>query len=312
MQLELINTDLSVNDVSLTANLTPILYKNVPCISTEALAKVYGAEEGQIRKNFASNRNRFTEGKHFYLLQGEELDALRNSQAKNLGSQNLQATFSNFQISPKTRRLTLWTERGAARHAKMLNSDKAWDVFEMLEETFFNQPAAPAPAPAPAEPVTFSTTAERLPLRNIVAVWASQSGQSFADCWRQLKAAFKLSSIKDMPSSWVVDAIDWVQAKIDNAAAASALPAASSAQALPPATDLPALPADTPKKAQYIECALREALSKLEYAYQLQNFYGTPDKACKGNEEHLKFLHISCMSNINAAAAITRALIALR
>ena len=73
-----------------------------------------------------------------------------------------------------------------------------------------------------------------------------------------------------------------------------------------------ALPADTPKKAQYIECALREALSKLEYAYQLQNFYGTPDKACKGNEEHLKFLHVSCMSNINAAAAITRALIALR
>jgi hypothetical protein len=196
----------------------------------------------------------------------------------------------------------------------MLNSDKAWDVFEMLEETFFNQPAAPAPAPspAPAEPVTFSTTAERLPLRNIVAVWAGQSGQSFADCWRQLKAAFKLSSIKDLPSSWVVDAIDWVQEKIDNASAASALPAASSAQALPPATDLPALPADTPKKAQYIECALREALSKLEYAYQLQNFYGTPDKACKGNDEHLKFLHISCMSNINAAAAITRALIALR
>lgn len=304
MQLELIKTDLSVNDVSLTANLTPILYKNVPCISTEALAKVYHAEEGQIRKNFASNRNRFMEGKHYFLIEGEELSNLKNK-----------VTESNLvQIGKNARHLTLWTERGAARHAKMLNSDKAWDVFEMLEETFFNQPAqaAPAPAPADAEPVTFSTTAERLPLRNIVNVWAGQSGQSFSDCWRQLKAAFKLSSIKDLPSSWVVDAIDWVQAKIDNASAASALPAASSAQALPPATDLPALPADTPKKAQYIECALREALSKLEYAYQLQNFYGTPDKACKGNDEHFKFLHISCMSNINAAAAITRALIALR
>lgn len=298
MQLELINTDLSVNDVSLTANITPILYKNVPCISTEALAKVYRAEEGQIRKNFASNRNRFMEGKHYFLIEGEELSNLKNK-----------VTESNLvQIGKNARHLTLWTERGAARHAKMLNSDKAWDVFELLEETFFNQPAAPEPA----EPVTFSTTAERLPLRNIVAVWAGQSGQSFADCWRQLKAAFKLTNIKDLPSSWVVDAIDWVQAKIDNASAASALPAASSAQALPPATDLPALPADTPKKAQYIECALRDALSKLEYAYQLQNFYGTPDKACKGNEEHLKFLHISCMSNINAAAAITRALIALR
>lgn len=306
MQLELLSSEqehATAQGVPFVHNLTPILFKNMPCISTEMLAKAYSVEPKQIRNNFSNNKKRFTEGKHFFLLEGEELDALRKLQAKNLGLQNLP-------ISPMVRHFTLWTERGAARHAKMLNSDKAWDVFELLEETFFNQPAAPDPAPA--EPVAFSTTAERLPLRNIVAVWASQSGQSFADCWRQLKAAFKLSSIKDLPSSWVADAIDWVQAKIDNAAAASALPAASSAQALPPATDLPALPADTPKKAQYIECALREALSKLEYAYQLQNFYGTPDKACKGNEEHLKFLHISCMSNINAAAAITRALIALR
>lgn len=303
MQLELLSNEqeqATTKGVPFVHNLTPILFKNMPCISTEMLAQAYEVKPIQIQQNYANNKERFTEGKHFYFVDGEALKSLRDLQLE------------NFYLHPKARHITLWTERGAARHAKMLNSDKAWDVFEMLEETFFNQPAAPAPAPAPAEPVTFSTTAERLPLRNIVNVWAGQSGQSFADCWRQLKAAFKLSSIKDLPSSWVVDAIDWVQEKIDNASAASALPAASSAQALPPASELPALPADTPKNAQYIECALREALSKLEYAYQLQNFYGTPDKACKGNEEHLKFLHISCMSNINAAAAITRAMIALR
>lgn len=305
MQLELLSNEqeqATTKGVPFVHNLTPILFKNMPCISTEMLAKAYEVKPIQIQQNYANNKERFTEGKHFFFLKGKELAELKN----------WLENFYPLRLDKHTPNFTLWTERGAARHAKMLNSDKAWDVFELLEETFFNQPAAPAPAPAPAEPVTFSTTAERLPLRNIVAVWAGQSGQSFADCWRQLKAAFKLSSIKDLPSSWVVDAIDWVQAKIDNASAASALPAASSAQALPPATDLPALPADTPKKAQYIECALREALSKLEYAYQLQNFYGTPDKACKGNEEHLKFLHVSCMSNINAAAAITRALIALR
>lgn len=300
MQLELLSEEQAPMQPKNNLPGAPIIYLNTACISTGMLAKAYEVNESQIKMNFSNNKERFIEGKHYFILKEQELAELRNLKVKSFYSQ----------ISPKTHRLTLWTERGAARHAKMLNSDKAWDVFELLEETFFNQPAAPAPAPA--EPVAFSTTAERLPLRNIVAVWASQSGQSFADCWRQLKAAFKLSCIKDMPSSWVVDAIDWVQAKIDNAAAASALPAASSAQALPPATDLPALPTDSPKKAQYIECALREALSKLEYAYQLQNFYGTPDKACKGNDEHLKFLHISCMSNINAAAAITRALIALR
>ena len=32
----------------------------------------------------------------------------------------------------------LWTERGAARHAKMLETDKAWDVFEQLEDSYFS------------------------------------------------------------------------------------------------------------------------------------------------------------------------------
>ncbi|ENT3909961.1 P22AR C-terminal domain-containing protein, partial [Escherichia coli] len=34
--------------------------------------------------------------------------------------------------------LILWTERGAARHAKMLETDQAWDVFEKLEDCYFS------------------------------------------------------------------------------------------------------------------------------------------------------------------------------
>ncbi|EOL0007810.1 P22AR C-terminal domain-containing protein, partial [Escherichia coli] len=44
-----------------------------------------------------------------------------------------------LQISPKTRSLILWTERGAARHAKMLETDRAWEVFEKLEDCYFSQ-----------------------------------------------------------------------------------------------------------------------------------------------------------------------------
>jgi hypothetical protein len=36
------------------------------------------------------------------------------------------------------------TERGAARHAKMLDTDQAWEVFERLEDAYF-RPAAPPP-----------------------------------------------------------------------------------------------------------------------------------------------------------------------
>ncbi len=45
---------------------------------------------------------------------------------------------NNFQSLSKNRSLILWTERGAARHAKMLETDKAWEVFEKLEDNYFN------------------------------------------------------------------------------------------------------------------------------------------------------------------------------
>ncbi|NFA44573.1 hypothetical protein EXM65_18965 [Clostridium botulinum] len=31
-------------------------------------------------------------------------------------------------------KLYLWTDRGAARHAKILDTDEAWNVYEELEE----------------------------------------------------------------------------------------------------------------------------------------------------------------------------------
>jgi hypothetical protein len=56
--------------------------------------------------------------------------------------------------------LLLWTERGAARHAKILDTDQAWEVFERLEDAYFRardaappgQQALPAPQPQPADP----------------------------------------------------------------------------------------------------------------------------------------------------------------
>ena len=53
----------------------------------------------------------------------------------------------DLQISPKTRCLYLWTRRGASRHSKMLGTDKAWEMFDALEENYFNpRPKALTPA----------------------------------------------------------------------------------------------------------------------------------------------------------------------
>ncbi|EOS9451938.1 ORF6N domain-containing protein, partial [Escherichia coli] len=103
--------------------LSPITHNQIPVITTELLAQLYDTEILNIQVNFTRNKERFVEGKHFFKAVGEELKNLRLTLSK---SQN--------HISPKTRSLILWTERGAARHAKMLETDQAWDVFEKLED----------------------------------------------------------------------------------------------------------------------------------------------------------------------------------
>ncbi|MNE54326.1 hypothetical protein D3C80_1490980 [compost metagenome] len=53
-----------------------------------------------------------------------------------------------MQISNKARSLTLWTERGAANHAKMLETDQSWDYYNDLTEFYFTHRevvALPAP-----------------------------------------------------------------------------------------------------------------------------------------------------------------------
>ncbi|HAN4074730.1 TPA: ORF6N domain-containing protein [Escherichia coli] len=116
--------------------LSPITHNQIPVITTELLAQLYRTEINNIKVNYTRNSERFVEGKHFFKVVGAELKNLRVTLSN---SQNLQPSLRGLQISPKTRSLILWTERGAARHAKMLEADQAWDVFEKLEDCYFSQ-----------------------------------------------------------------------------------------------------------------------------------------------------------------------------
>lgn len=221
----------------------PLSYQGVPVLTTEMLAQAYEVEPYQIRQNFRNNRERFIEGKHFFIITSGELKEFR-----------LQVESFYSQISPKVRALTLWTERGAARNAKMLDSDRAWDVFELLEETFFRV-VRPDQVPTPDDftgtlSITPSSVADRKPLRALVGSWAQVSGLPFAACWNQLKAAFNLANIKELPQEWIPDAIDWVQKRID------ALPAPA------PATALPSSPA-SPDDVEDHLAAIREHIRQI-------------------------------------------------
>ncbi|MEI2799029.1 ORF6N domain-containing protein [Escherichia coli] len=111
-------------------NLSPVTYNQIPVITTELLARLYGTEAIRIQQNHHENKSRFIEGKHFFKAVGDELKNLRLV---------LNESQNEVKISPKTRTLILWTERGAARHAKILETDQAWEVFEKLEDSYFNQ-----------------------------------------------------------------------------------------------------------------------------------------------------------------------------
>ena len=104
--------------------LTPLEFNNQRIMTTKILAQEYGTEENNIKNNFNNNKNRFVEGKHYFKLQGEELKEFKK----------VVNEIDEQIISNKTTVITLRTDRGAARHANILDTDEAWDDDEALEE----------------------------------------------------------------------------------------------------------------------------------------------------------------------------------
>lgn len=94
-------------------------------MTTAQLAEAYGTSEKRIQENYRLNKVRYQEGKHFYHVKGEALKQI-------LDTPNFGGTKTG-----KIRQLYLWTERGALLHAKSLNTDKAWEVYDFLVEHYF-------------------------------------------------------------------------------------------------------------------------------------------------------------------------------
>lgn len=93
-------------------------------LTTEQLAKCYGTAPKIIQYNFSYNKRRYTEGKHYISLQGAELKQFK-------ANLEIQGNLKYARI------LYLWTEKGALLHAKSLNTDKAWEVYDYLVDFYF-------------------------------------------------------------------------------------------------------------------------------------------------------------------------------
>lgn len=104
-------------------DLMVIEQQGVRVLTTAQLAESYGTESQIITNNFNRNKGRYEEGKHYIRLTGVEKREFCN--------------LNQIDVGTKAANFYLWTERGALLHAKSLNTDKAWEVYDQLVETYF-------------------------------------------------------------------------------------------------------------------------------------------------------------------------------
>lgn len=142
-------------------NLSPVTYNQIPVITTELLAHLYGTKIKNISDNFLNNTTRFVAGKHYFKIEKNELREFKN-RPETIGL-----------VGKNARSLILWTERGAARHAKMLETDRAWEVFEKLEDCYFSQGKT---APTEQQPqIQPQFTAEEIILLCYMQLWMEKA-----------------------------------------------------------------------------------------------------------------------------------------
>ncbi|MGO2461823.1 MAG: ORF6N domain-containing protein [Ewingella sp.] len=108
-------------------DLQVIEYRGQRVATTEQLAAGYGVTEKMLTNNFSRNESRFIEGKHFFKVEGAELQDIKNRPSL------------RGLVGKNARSLILWTERGAANHSKMLETDQAWEYFNDLSEFYFTK-----------------------------------------------------------------------------------------------------------------------------------------------------------------------------
>lgn len=166
-----------------------INFKSIPVVTTEMLASFYGTEAIRIQQNHSRNLSRFIEGKHFFKLIGDELRAFK----KALTSLKI--------VSQNAKHLILWTERGAARHAKMLDTDQAWDVFEQLEDCYFHR----------QEILAKTHKSEREPLTCAVNLLVAKTKHlNYSEAYKLVHQRFNVEHIEEIPYDQIPVAVEYV------------------------------------------------------------------------------------------------------
>lgn len=101
-------------------------YQGMRVLTTSQIATMYGTDSKTISYNFSYNKKKYIEGKHYIKLEGTELKTFKASR-------------EIPDCHKYSAHLYPWTEKGALLHAKSLNTDKAWEVYDYLVDFYFRK-----------------------------------------------------------------------------------------------------------------------------------------------------------------------------
>lgn len=210
-----------MNDLQITE------YKNIRVLTTQQIAEAYGSDTRVISNNFNRNKERYIEGKHYICLEdGEKREFVDHHQIDD--------------GSKKASKLYLWTEKGAFLHAKSLNTDTAWEVYDRLVDNYFNKKKPMSPVEmmriqlgmiddhegriADLEQNMTIDYGQQMSLGDIVnrvvvdALGGKDSNayheigrKVFAECNRDLKHYFNVNARNNVPKKKFDEAVDYVK-----------------------------------------------------------------------------------------------------
>lgn len=123
--------------------------RGIRVLTSAQIAACYGTSRDRIKQNFRENKSRYIEGKHYIMLIGDELRKFKNevgnsypvnktdeNEVRNSHSEAGKAQHQFETEFKYAKSLYLWTEKGALLHAKSLNTDKAWEVYDYLVDFY--------------------------------------------------------------------------------------------------------------------------------------------------------------------------------
>lgn len=96
----------------------------IKVLTTRQLAEAYSTTQKVINNNFSRNQNKYILGKHYIPIEGQEMRKLKTNPQFEGELQHVSKAY-------------FWTEKGALLHAKSLNTDKAWQVYDYLVDFYF-------------------------------------------------------------------------------------------------------------------------------------------------------------------------------